>query len=156
MGIAETIADELTANGLRVELMPVEEVSTLAEYDAVVLGSAIYFGRWLSSAVEFVDAFLQELSERPVWLFSSGPVEEASGPASPGSNRGESPITGPLKPQDHQVFAGALDKSRLNLAERTMMRVVRADYGDFRDWEGVRAWARTIAAAMSSRDTDAG
>jgi hypothetical protein len=37
-----------------------------------------------------------------------------------------------------------------------MMRVVRADYGDFRDWEGVRAWARTIAAAMSSRDTDAG
>jgi menaquinone-dependent protoporphyrinogen oxidase len=155
MGIAEAIADELTANGLSVEVMPVEDVSTLAEYDAVILGSAIYFGRWLKSAVEFADLFFQGLSERPLWLFSSGPVEKGSSPASQGPERVSSPIKGLLKPRDHKVFPGALDKSHLNFAERTMMRVIRADYGDFRDWDAVRSWARTIAVALGSRDTDA-
>ena len=151
MGIAEAIAEEMTLQGLSVEVKPIEDVSTLSQYDAVVLGSAIYFGHWLKSAVEFADVFFPELSEMPVWLFSSGPVEETSDPHASSSSPEAPPIKGPLKPRDHQIFTGALNKDQLNLAERTMMRAIHADYGDFRDWDAVRLWATSIAAALNGR-----
>jgi len=154
MGIAEVIADELTAQGLQVEVMPVEDVSTLTDYDAVVLGSAIYFGRWLQSAIDFADVFFQDLSMRPVWLFSSGPVEPAATHAPKEAEQDSSPIKGALKPMDYRVFAGALDKSRLGLAERSVVRLIRGKYGDYRDLDEVRMWARTIAAALTTPDAD--
>lgn len=47
--------------------MPLQDVSAVGQYDAVVLGSAIYFGHWLKAAVEFADVNSQQLSERPLW-----------------------------------------------------------------------------------------
>jgi hypothetical protein len=38
------------------------------------LGSAVYLGRWLPSARWVARRFEAQLRERPVWLFSSGPV----------------------------------------------------------------------------------
>ena len=37
----------------------------------MVIGSAIYMGRWLKTAREFVSEHVAELSAVPVWLFSS-------------------------------------------------------------------------------------
>jgi menaquinone-dependent protoporphyrinogen oxidase len=44
LGIADAIAEELTKQGLNAVSQPVEDVSEVGQYDAVVLGSAIYFG----------------------------------------------------------------------------------------------------------------
>jgi menaquinone-dependent protoporphyrinogen oxidase len=49
-------------------------VNDIADYDAVVLGSAVYTGHWLKLAIEFARRFSDALIARPVWLFSSGPV----------------------------------------------------------------------------------
>lgn len=49
-------------------------------YDAVVLGSAVYVGRWLEPARELVDAHAEELAARPTWLFSSGPIGDPPKP----------------------------------------------------------------------------
>jgi menaquinone-dependent protoporphyrinogen oxidase len=38
----------------------------------VVLGSAVYVGRWLEAGACFVEEQADELAARPVWLFSSG------------------------------------------------------------------------------------
>jgi menaquinone-dependent protoporphyrinogen oxidase len=92
------------------------------------------------------------LSERPLWLFSSGPVEEASSATS--SVESPSPIPS-LTPQGHRVFLGALEKSQLGLVERSVVRAVRGEYGDFREWAGVRAWAGDIAAALKGRQAEA-
>ena len=72
--IAEAIARELEAQGVSVELRELEEVSDLGRYDAVVLGSAVYLGRWLEPALRFVERHADELAERKTWLFSSGPI----------------------------------------------------------------------------------
>ena len=48
----------------------------LAGYDAFVLGSAAYIGHWRKEAIELARRLEQERGERPVWLFSSGPLGE--------------------------------------------------------------------------------
>ncbi len=52
-GIAEHIAATLAEQGLVADSAPVEEVTTLDGYDAVVLGGAAYLFHWLKPAVSF-------------------------------------------------------------------------------------------------------
>lgn len=49
-GIAQEIGDRLTHAGLQADVRPVDEVDTLAGYDAVVLGSAVHNMAWLPQA----------------------------------------------------------------------------------------------------------
>lgn len=51
----------------------------MAGYDEVVLGSAVYAGRWLEPATELAHRIPAELPGRPVWLFTSGPVGQPRG-----------------------------------------------------------------------------
>jgi menaquinone-dependent protoporphyrinogen oxidase len=55
----------------------------LAAYDAFVIGSGVYNAHWLKTAAELVRRNHDLLAERPVWLFSSGPLgtgaEDAQG-----------------------------------------------------------------------------
>ena len=39
-----------------------------------MIGSAAYVGHWLGDATSFVKQHRALLAERPVWLFSSGPI----------------------------------------------------------------------------------
>src|SRR5438128_10904375 len=73
-GIADAIARELQALGVDADVRRVDEVPDLENYDAVVLGSAVYMGSWESAANRFVQRCRAKLQTMPVWLFSSGPV----------------------------------------------------------------------------------
>ena len=42
----------------------------------MVLGSAVYAGRWLEPAREYAATHAGGLRTRPTWLFSSGPIGE--------------------------------------------------------------------------------
>jgi menaquinone-dependent protoporphyrinogen oxidase len=42
-----------------------------------------------------------------------------------------------------------LDRSGLNIVERSIVGVVKAPDGDYRDWDAIRAWAAAIAAALA-------
>jgi menaquinone-dependent protoporphyrinogen oxidase len=79
-GATSEIAEEI-GKALRVDVRPAEQVSSVEDYEAVVLGSAVYAGRWLQPARELAERHAGALSERPVWLFSSGPVGEPPKPA---------------------------------------------------------------------------
>jgi menaquinone-dependent protoporphyrinogen IX oxidase len=39
-----------------------------------VIGSGVYYGSWLKEATEWVHRNQAVLAERPVWLFSVGPL----------------------------------------------------------------------------------
>ena len=52
--IAEKIKDVLVLRGLAVDLKPVSGVDSLDQYRAVILGSAVYYGRWRKEAVKFL------------------------------------------------------------------------------------------------------
>ncbi|MCK4732225.1 MAG: hypothetical protein KAT65_07180, partial [Methanophagales archaeon] len=76
--IAEKIGNVLRQAGLRTDVLPTDRVSDLTPYKAVVLGSAVYIGRWRKEAAKFLKANEKVLAEQLVWLFSSGPTGEGN------------------------------------------------------------------------------
>ncbi len=146
--IANVVADVLAEKGLEVTVIPPEQAGAIEQFDAVVLGSAVYMGQWMKPARELVDRSAAALAARPVWLFSSGPVGE---PAKPAENPVDvSKILQSTKARDHRVFTGRLVRKHLSFPDRAMASAIRAAEGDFRNWAEIRAWAVGIASALQS------
>jgi menaquinone-dependent protoporphyrinogen oxidase len=151
-GLAEAIADgvrEGLAGRGEVVVRPCAEVSSVAGFDAVVLGSGVYFGHWVQAAREFLLRCAVELWERPVWIFSSGPIAR-SGPAGfPAEGLVDVHEAFRLTDaREHRVFGGRLDPGRLDLPERAVVTALGGRTGDHRDLDAARAWGRDIAAAL--------
>jgi menaquinone-dependent protoporphyrinogen oxidase len=139
--LARTI--ETSGTGLSAMNLPVGQRPDPTPFAAVVLGSAVYAGRWLEPAREYAAAHAGALRERPVWLFSSGPIGEP--PFPPDDPYDLAALSELTAARGHAVFAGRLDKDRLTFGERAMVTAMRAPLGDFRDWDAIRAWGRRIA-----------
>ena len=153
--IATRIGSVLESAGLDVTVAPPASVESIDGYDAIVLGSGVYVGRWLGDANAFVDRFRSALIAKPVWLFSSGPLGSPV-PKPAGEPEGMAELALAIFAQEHRTFAGRLDRARLGLGEKAVTRVVRAPYGDFRDWEVIDAWARSIADELAREPAPAG
>jgi len=144
--IARTIAEVLTESGLSAVVASPETLTALDGFDAAVIGSAVYYGKWMDTATTFVDRHAAFFDGRPVWLFSSGPLGV---PPKPESDPVDIPaLVARTRAREHRVFTGRLDTNRLGLGERIVVKGVRAAEGDFRPWDEIRAWAREIAVAL--------
>jgi menaquinone-dependent protoporphyrinogen oxidase len=147
-GIADAIGAEIRTYGHQVDVCEVSTVGSITEYDAVVLGSAIYIRRWRPEAVHFLRKHARELRDRQVWLFHSGPV----GPDS------DQVQTMPAKVERlaHRIgatpavtFAGRLTPET---AQGLLARRIAATHlaGDSRNWPAIKAWAEDVAAAITA------
>jgi menaquinone-dependent protoporphyrinogen oxidase len=145
--VAAIIARVLRLRGMEATELPPADVVDIEEYDAVVLGSAVYAGRWLAPATSLVERLQPQLAARPVWLFSSGPIGDPPNPLKPVDVSRVVASTGAI---EHRLFAGKLDKSQLGLLERAIVRVAHASDGDFRDWREVSHWAAEIADTLAA------
>jgi menaquinone-dependent protoporphyrinogen oxidase len=148
-GIAEHIAKTLTARGHEVELLEPATVGDLAGYGAVVLGSAVYAGNWRKDATEFSERFAATLQTLPVWIFSSGPLGDKDDNQSKLNQ--QDALMESTGARNHTWFDGSLIKEDLSLGERAIVKVVRAPFGDFRDWDDIETWANNIADELASR-----
>ena len=124
------------------------DVADVSGYDAVVLGSAVYFGHWLEDAHDLLLRCATALWERPVWLFSSGPVGVPERPPEALLDVDEELRL--AQAREHRVFPGRLERDRLPLAERVMVAALRAPEGDFRDWAAAQEWGASIGRAVSA------
>jgi len=166
-GIAEFVGEKLRERGIQADAQEVEAVGNVGEYDAYVIGSAVYMFHWAKEAQQFVSRNRTVLASRPVWLFSSGPVG-----TKPTNAKGQDllavEVSGPkeieelresIKPRDHRVFFGGIDGTRLTGTMGLAYRMVRRSQaaresmpeGDFRDWKEIEAWANSIADALEAR-----
>ena len=140
------IAACLGQAGLNVVTVAPEAVVSIDGYDAVVLGSGIYAGRWLEPAKAFVERNGEALRTKRVWLFSSGPIGDPPKPVEePPDAALMATATGAV---EHRIFAGRLDRENLSFGEKMIMSALRAPEGDFRPWAEVEAWAASIAASF--------
>jgi menaquinone-dependent protoporphyrinogen oxidase len=144
--IAQAIAEVFTQRGWDAMVVPSEQVQGIDSFDAVVLGSAVYAGRWLKPARELVDRSRDALAARPVWVFSSGPIGDPPKPEEDPVDIAE--IMEATKARAHRVFAGKLVKKQLSFAGRAIAAALRVPEGDFRDWDEIKAWAAEIADAQ--------
>jgi menaquinone-dependent protoporphyrinogen oxidase len=148
--IAEAIGRGLAAHGLEVEVRDVTDTRDLASVDAVILGSAVYAGRWLEGARAFVDEHEAELAAHPTWLFSSGPIGDPPRPTEDEAVHIDE-IVQRTNAREHRVFAGKLDRTKLSFGERAIAFAFHAAVGDFRDWDGIATWANEIADALATQ-----
>ena len=148
--IAEAIAKWLSSAGIEVDAQRARQVRSLDPYRAVVLGSAVYVGRWRSDAMRLLRR--PELREREVWLFSSGPVGEDKGDPEQRERltrpRRVQRIAADLGAHEHVVFGGMVADDAGFIRKR-MARNMPPELRDRRDWGAIQAWARTIAAALT-------
>ena len=147
--LARSIAesDAGRAAGLAAVPVPADHRPDPAPFDAVLLGSAVYVGRWLEPAREYATRHADVLRTRPVWLFSSGPI--GAPPFPPDEAYDVAALRELTRARGHRTFPGRLDKDRLSFGERAMVTAMRAPVGDFRDWDAVRAWGEEIAAQIA-------
>lgn len=163
-GIAERVTAALQAVGLSAEARPVEDVTNVEPYDAVVIGGAAYMFHWLKPALKFCRRHHKELAARPVWLFSSGPLgtdlvdKDARNVLESSRPKEFDELTTLLNPRGEQVFFGAYDPDAppIGLGERLVAHMPAArgalPAGDFRDWPAIDAWAAHIAAELGAGD----
>jgi menaquinone-dependent protoporphyrinogen oxidase len=142
--VLERIASRLKQLGVPAELRPMNQVDGLDGYDGVVIGSAIYIVRWMKQATDFVERVRPALAGCRVWLFSSGPLGDEAGLEPPQIAE----LRTSLSVIEHRLFAGALHKERLSLAERALVKGVTAPYGDFRPWSEIDSWTGSIATSI--------
>jgi menaquinone-dependent protoporphyrinogen oxidase len=141
-------ASERRGVDLSAVAVPAQQHPDPVPFDAVVLGSAVYAGRWLEPAREYAAHHAPALRGRPLWLFSSGPIGEP--PFPPDEPHDAAPLAAITGARGHRVFPGRLDPSLLSFGERAMVTAMRAPVGDFRDWDAVAAWADEIAAVLTA------
>jgi len=151
--MGEIIAGVLRDAGHEVTTRPPDAVATLEPFDAVVLGSAVYAGRWMSDARAFAERHHAELRARPVWLFSSGPIGAPLAPTEESADALR--LATELPARGHRTFAGRVDLATLSWVERTITRVVKAPDGDYRDRDEIRSWADAIAAEVAKEEVSA-
>jgi menaquinone-dependent protoporphyrinogen oxidase len=148
--IGETLGDA----GLDVEVRAPDDVTSLDGFDAVVLGSGVYAGKWLGAATKLVDRLGPQFQARQVWLFSSGP---AGDPPKPEADPVDAePMRVATSAREHRVFAGQIDRSKLGFAEWAIVAALRVPNGDYRQRPEVEAWAREIATALTPAPTSVG
>jgi menaquinone-dependent protoporphyrinogen oxidase len=146
--IAQAIAATLRESGLDVDCLDAGHVPSLDPYEAVVLGSAVYMRRWRPRARHFLRKYAEQLSERPFWIFSSGPCGQPQEAEVEWSEPRRAIARAQLLGmRGHVVFGGCLSMESNGLAG-AMAAKCPPRYRDRRDWDQIRAWAQSIAAQL--------
>ncbi|MCX5257139.1 flavodoxin domain-containing protein [Streptomyces canus] len=147
--VAETIGEVLHKDGLTVDVLPARSVASVSSYDAVVVGGALYAGRWHKDARRFVRRHRRALAERPLWLFSSGPLDASASerdiPPVPGVQRAMTR----LDAREHVTFGGCLEEGAKGAVARMILRSGKG--GDFRDFAAIQEWAARVAAELAGQ-----
>jgi menaquinone-dependent protoporphyrinogen oxidase len=126
-----------------IDVRDLVDLRDMSGYDAAVIGSAVYLGRWTAAARMFVEHNAAELRTRPVWLFSSGPVSGVPG-ATADASEGQS-LAELVGARTHRVFPGRLRVADLGFTERVAARAAHAEDSDSREWFDVAQWAVDVA-----------
>lgn len=158
--IAEAIAEELRDRGDDVECMAAGDAPSPERFDAVVLGSAVYAGRWRREARHYLKSHHDELAELSFWIFSSGPVGDMAEVDFSENEKWLEPhkvleLAESAGMRGHIVFGGKVPSDPGNFVERSMAKNTPEEFKDIRDWDQIRAWADEIADQLvpDSRQT---
>jgi menaquinone-dependent protoporphyrinogen oxidase len=151
-GVAETIAEALRDENTAVDVLLVRDVPDVSGYRVVIVGSGIHAGQVHGDVKRFVETHQAALSQVPVAYFvvcltMKEDTEEnrSTVGAYLDALREKAPQ---VQPVDMGLFAGALDYKKLPLPARLIMKALKSQEGDFRDWEAIHKWATSLRPAL--------
>ncbi len=159
--VAAFIKRVLNVYNAEVEVTHADQVTSVAGYDAFVLGSPIHSSLWLPSLSQFMFRFEQDLQNHPVYMWINCLVVlEDGGYQTAMDNYLWQEALGRLDVKAEQVgiFAGKLDWERISGDEKWLLS---ANYegkelpgnkrGDYRNWKLIAGWAHEVAQDMMIR-----
>jgi menaquinone-dependent protoporphyrinogen oxidase len=138
--VAQFIGDTLRDRGLSVAVQPAHTVKSVDGYDQVVLGGALYMGRWHPDAKAFLKLHHQALASLQVAVFAMGPLtreEKDVASARTQLDRALRPYRD-VTPVSVAIFGGVVDPSKLRFPFNHMPET------DARDWDAIREWALEV------------
>jgi menaquinone-dependent protoporphyrinogen oxidase len=136
----------LAQRSLQVEVRPLANVTDLAPYQTVVLGSAIRVGKLLPEALTFIQQNQAALQQKAFSVFILCMTLATDNAA----NRTKvsaylEPVRALVKPASEGLFAGEMDLNKLRGIERLIILAMKTPIGDFRQWDQIGAWAENLA-----------
>lgn len=149
--VAEVVEEVLTEQGAAADVRDVREVDDLKPYRALVLGSAIRAGNLMPEVLTFAKENKEALDAIPFAAF----VVCATMQESTEENRQEvasylAPLREIREPHANGMFSGAIDRSKLSLPLRLMLKAMKVEGGDWTDWDAVRTWARQLVPVLQT------
>jgi len=144
-GIAQTIGAELRRNGIEVVLKPASEVGYIDDVDAAIVGSSLYANRWRGEVRRMLARNRAVLRTIPVWLFSSGPLDDSADRTTSPPPRQAGVLVDRLGALGHMTFGGRLTPEARGYPASAM---AKTRSGDWRNPDRIRAWADDIAQAL--------
>ena len=150
-GLARMIGSELSGRGWTVVVQDATQPADLRDVDLVVVGGALYMNRWHKAARKFVREHQKALLNVPVWLFSSGPLDDSARSGDIAAVSQVSDLARRIEARGHMTFGGVLTSDAKGFIARSM---AKSNAGDYRDPEQVADWVRQIDHDMSPVPVD--
>ena len=148
--IAQAIGESVAKSGALVEVRPVSKVTSVAEYDAVIAGSAIRYGAWLTEATEFLMENQEQLSVIPTAVFTVHMLNLDDTEEDRKVREGYlTTVNEYIHPISAAFFAGNMDFSKLSFFEKIVSKAVNAVEADKRDWDTIRTWGTEMGTVFS-------
>jgi menaquinone-dependent protoporphyrinogen oxidase len=143
--IAQAIGRELISLGYTVDVSEMKSITSLKGYHAVVIGAPVYTGKVTVDVMAFVATNKDELFRLPVAGFVTGiaPVFPKTGDVKGFTDQFISALF-PVNPVAVTMFSGTLDTGKMNFVERSLTSLMKVPTGDFRDWDAIGGWARSL------------
>jgi menaquinone-dependent protoporphyrinogen oxidase len=149
VGVASAIGETLAGRGFRVDVKPLIEDPDLAQYQSVILGSAVNGGQWLPEAVRYLQNHQQALNQVPVAVFCVHIMNLGKDEKSQKNRQAYlDSVRSLIVPVQEGFFAGkGIDPKTTSPILRWLMRLINIiPEGDCRNWAGINAWAQTVFA----------
>ena len=139
--VADAVAARLRELGHAVDVRLAPRIGTLEPYRAVVLGGALYAGRWHSDARHFLAKHRDELTRIPIAVFALGPLK-----LEPKDVEGSRPSSTTPSPRSTSSSPFRHHLRRRDRPGEAALPFNRMDAADARDWDAIRSWADEIAS----------
>lgn len=156
--ICERLRGQIEAQGHQVSLVPVAEAAdaVLEEYDRIVVGASIRYGKHRPAVVDFMNRNAALLNRKPSAFFSVNVVARKPEKNRPETNPYVRKLLRTLawRPAQVAVFAGKIDYPRYDFLDRMVIRFIMLLSGgptdsktvvEFTDWRQVEAFGGVIA-----------
>jgi menaquinone-dependent protoporphyrinogen oxidase len=163
--IAEEIARVIKDEGIEVDLADARGLKDcdVYPYDLVVVGSGIKMGKWTKGSLKFLQNNKSALADKKVALFVTCGAANDEKTADEGWEKYLKKVAAENlihEPVDLGLFGSVYDPdAKHGMLFKFTMRFIKKDLEkqgidtskrlDYRDWDGIRAWARGLADMLN-------
>lgn len=146
-GLADMIGDALTKAGCEAVVTLAGDDQHLANVDAVIVAGALYANRWHRDARRFVRRNSAMLRKLPVWLVSSGPLDDSAERQDISPTKQVAKLAARIDARGHVTFGGRLAPDAKGFPASAMAKT-RA--GDWRSQAHVQRWVGSVVEQLNS------